>query len=63
MEILDQEADELITKVSSPTDKIDLTACDFTAGKEKSEEFGIERIPAALRNRSDLERSFISRNN
>ena len=43
-----KEAKELATEVSSLSEKIDLIVYDFVADNEKADEFGIDKIPAAL---------------
>jgi glutaredoxin-like protein len=43
-----KETKELITEVSSLSDKIELIVYDFVSDKEKAEEFNIDKIPAVL---------------
>ncbi len=43
-----KETKELVTKVSSLSDKIELIVYDFVSDKEKAEEFNIDKIPAVL---------------
>lgn len=43
-----KETKELVTEVSSLSDKIELIIYDFVSDKEKAEEFNIDKIPAVL---------------
>lgn len=43
-----KETKELITEVSSLSDKIELVVYDFVSDKEKAEEYGIDKIPAII---------------
>ncbi len=43
-----RETKELITEVSSLSDKVDIEIYDFLADKEKAEEYGIDKIPAIV---------------
>lgn len=43
-----KETRELLTEVSSLSDKIELVIRDFIANKEKAEEYDIDKIPATL---------------
>jgi glutaredoxin-like protein len=43
-----KETKELVTEVSSLSDKIELIVYDFVSDKEKAEEFNVDKIPAVL---------------
>lgn len=50
-----KETKELVTEVSSLSDKIELIVYDFVSDKEKTEEFNVDKIPAVvLQGQEDL---------